>query len=172
MISFMTNLSSALLIVMDPEFQTVKAASPDSYDLHRFVEAQESNYLQALAELRAGRKQSHWSWYVLPQIRGMGSSSMSVRYAISSLAEAKAYLEHPVLGARLQETVAALHAHRSLSAAQILGHVDAQKFHSCLTLFNRVPGASPQFRDALKKYFSAAEDPSTISILARQTGED
>ncbi len=151
---------------------SVKAASPDSYDLHRFVEAQESNYLQALAELRAGRKQSHWSWYVLPQIRGLGSSSMSVRYAISGLAEAKAYLEHRVLGTRLQETVAALNSHCGLSAAQILGQIDAQKFHSCLTLFNRVPGASPQFRDALEKYFSAAEDPSTVSILARQTGED
>ncbi len=141
-------------------------ASPDSYGLHRFVEAQESNYLQVLAELRAGRKQSHWSWYILPQIRGLGSSSMSVRYAISGLAEAKAYLEHPVLGTRLQETVAALNAHRGLSAAQILGQVDAQKFHSCLTLFNRVPGASPHFRAALEKYFSAAEDPSTIAILA------
>ncbi len=128
--------------------------------------------MQALAELRAGRKQSHWSWYVLPQIRGLGSSSMSVRYAISGLAEAKAYLEHPVLGRRLQETVAVLNAHRGLSAAQILGQVDAQKLHSCLTLFNSVLGASPQFRVALKKYFSAAEDPSTVSILARQTGED
>ncbi len=151
---------------------SVKAASPDLYDLHRFVEAQDANYLQALAELRAGRKQSHWSWYVLPQTRGLGSSLMSVRYAISGLAEAEAYLAHPLLGARLQETVAVLNAHCGLSAAQILGQVDAQKFHSCLTLFNRVPGASRQFRDALEKYFAAAEDPSTISILACQMGED
>ncbi len=77
-----------------------------------------------------------------------------------------------MLGTRLQETVAVLYAHHGLSAAQILGQIDAQKFRSCLTLFNRVPGASPQFRDALEKYFSAAEDPSTVSILARQTGED
>lgn len=128
--------------------------------------------MQALAELRAGRKQSHWSWYVLPQIRGLGASSMSVRYAISGLREAKGYLEHPILGARLRETVAALHVHRGLSAAQILGQVDAQKFRSCLTLFSKVPGAPPQFREALEKYFSAVEDPSTIAILARQAGAD
>lgn len=149
----------------------MKAGFPDPYNLNRFVEAQESNYLQALAELRAGQKRSHWIWYVLPQIRGLGSSAMSARYAISGLSEAKAYLEHPVLGGRLMETIAALDAHGGLSAARILGHLDAQKFRSCLTLFARAPGASSLFRDALEKHFSGIEDPSTIAVLDGQAGK-
>jgi uncharacterized protein (DUF1810 family) len=144
----------------------------DLYGLKRFVEAQQSSYSQALAELRAGKKRSHWSWYVLPQIRGLGQSPISVRYSISSLAEAKAYLEHPTLGARLLETVATLNAQDGLSAEQILGPVDAQKFRSCLTLFGKVGTERKEFRDALRKYFSGVEDPSTIAILARQASED
>lgn len=143
---------------------------PDPYNLDRFVQAHASNYAQALAELRAGQKRSHWSWYVLPQVSGLGRSSMSVKYAISGLLEATAYLEHPVLGTRLRETVATLDALDGLSAAQILGHVDAQKFWSCLTLFDKITGASLLFRDGLDKYFSGAEDPLTIAILGRQEG--
>ena len=85
--------------------------SDDPFDLNRFLEAQEESYQQALSELRAGRKRTHWSWFIVPQIIGLGSSGMSVRYAIKSLAEAKAYLEHPVLGARLRECVAAMNEH-------------------------------------------------------------
>ena len=147
------------------------AASPDPYDLHRFVEAQASNYLQALAEIRAGNKSSHWSWYVLPQLHGLGASPMSIRYAISGLTEARAYMQHAVLGVRLQETITALNAHTQLSAERILGHVDAQKLWSCLTLFSRVEGAGPLFRAGLERYFSAAEDLSTVAILARQEGK-
>jgi uncharacterized protein (DUF1810 family) len=139
----------------------------DSYNLSRFVEAQSSSYGEALAELRAGHKQTHWSWYVFPQIRGLGSSAMSVRYAISSIAEARAYLEHPLLGARLRECVRTMNAHRGLSAVQILGDIDAQKFCSCLTLFAQAAPSETIFDDALKKYFGGASDAATLAILAR-----
>jgi uncharacterized protein (DUF1810 family) len=140
----------------------------DPHNLDRFVEAQASTYDEALAELRAGRKRTHWSWYVLPQIQGLGSSAMSARYAISGLPEAKAYLNHPILGARLRECVAAMNAHQGLSASAILGDVDAKKFHSCLTLFAQVAGEGSPFHEALAKYFSGALDPATIAILAHQ----
>lgn len=140
----------------------------DHYDLHRFVEAQAANYDDALTELRAGRKCTHWSWYVLPQIRGLGSSPMSLRYAISGLAEARAYLDHPILGARLRECIAAMNAHAGLDAATILGGIDSQKFHSCLTLFAQVAEQDSPFHNALATFFSGAEDPATMTILARQ----
>jgi uncharacterized protein (DUF1810 family) len=140
----------------------------DPFNLDRFVEAQASNYDDALAELRAGHKQSHWSWYVFPQIRGLGSSPMSVRYAIGSMAEANAYLEHPVLGPRLRECVKAMNAHRGLSATQILGDIDAQKFRSCLTLFAQAASSEAIFGDALKKYFGGTPDAATLAILAKR----
>jgi len=140
----------------------------DPFDLDRFVKAQSENYEEALAELRAGQKRTHWSWYVLPQIRGLGSSEMSVRYAISGAPEARAYLRHGVLGARLLECVAAINAHKSLSAANILGPVDAQKFHSCATLFAAVSAEGSPFHIALGKYFSGAHDRNTVAILAGQ----
>jgi uncharacterized protein (DUF1810 family) len=130
----------------------------DPFDLGRFEQAQAESYEAALAELRAGRKRTHWSWYVLPQIRGLGSSAMSVRYAISSLAEAQAYLAHPVLGH---------HARRS--AAAILGEIDARKFHSCVTLFAQVAEADSPFRLALAKYFAGSQDSATLAMLAQQT---
>ena len=140
----------------------------DRFDLERFVRAQAGNYQEALAELRAGHKRTHWSWYVLPQIRGLGSSEMSVRYAISGTAEAKAYRSHPVLGARLLECVAAISAHRNLSAVDILGPVDAQKLHSCLTLFAAVSSDGSPFHLALDTYFSGRHDRATLDILARE----
>ena len=142
----------------------------DPHDLARFVEAQAANHAQALAELRAGCKRSHWSWYVLPQIRGLGSSPMSVRYAISGLDEARAYLNHPILGARLCECVAAMYAHPGSNAAAILGDIDAKKFHSCVTLFAQVSEEASLFHDALAKYFAGAGDQGTFAILARQAG--
>jgi len=150
----------------------MSSREPDRFDLNRFVEAQAENYGEALAELRAGAKRTHWSWYVLPQIRGLGLSPMSVRYAISGIREAKAYLGHPVLGARLRETVAAINSHQGLSAADILGSVDAQKFHSCVTLFASVSDEGSPFHMALAKYFSGARDRNTLSILEKQTGND
>ncbi|MBV6418201.1 MAG: hypothetical protein CMLOHMNK_03000 [Steroidobacteraceae bacterium] len=143
----------------------MKQAS-DPFDLKRFLDAQEASYECALAELRAGLKETHWSWYVLPQVAGLGSSPMSRRYAIRSLAEAKAYLAHPVLGTRLRECVAALNAHDGLSAERILGDVDAQKLRSCLTLFLQVAPADPILVAALSKYFAGRQDPATLAILA------
>lgn len=140
----------------------------DAYDLNRFVAAQAAQYAAALAELRAGRKRTHWIWYVLPQIQGLGSSAMSVRYAISGLPEAGAYLDHPTLGTRLRECVAAMNAHTGSTAVAILGDIDAKKFHSCVTLFARVAEAGSPFHEALAKYFAGAGDPATLAILARQ----
>lgn len=136
------------------------------YDLIRFVAAQSSNYASALAELRAGRKRTHWSWYVLPQFAGLGSSAMSVRYAIAGLAEARAYLAHPLLGARLRECVAALNGHEGIAAAAILGEVDARKFHSCITLFVQVAEPGSPFHEALRRFFAGVPDAATLSLLA------
>lgn len=140
----------------------------DPFHLARFLEAQETSYRQALSELKAGRKQSHWSWFTLPQVLGLGSSPMSVRFAIRSLAEAKAYLEHPLLGARLRECVAAINTHPGLDAAQILGEIDARKFHSCLTLFAQADGSEPVFAEALERFFAGSPDTATLAILATQ----
>jgi uncharacterized protein (DUF1810 family) len=139
----------------------------DPFDLARFVDAQAANYGEALAELHAGRKRTHWSWYVLPQIKGLGFSAMSVRYAISGASEARAYLAHPVLGPRLRECVAAINAHKGVNAADILGPVDAQKFHSCVTLFATVCPAGSPFHVALANYFSDIPDRNTLAILER-----
>jgi uncharacterized protein (DUF1810 family) len=144
----------------------------DPHDLERFVAAQASNYDEALAELRAGRKRSHWMWYVLPQLRGLGTSPMSVRYGIVGLEEARAYLAHPVLGPRLLACVAAMNAHSGRSAEAILGGIDARKFHSCLTLFARAAGAAgAPFRAALEKYYGGIEDASTVALLGRGAAE-
>jgi len=142
------------------------------FDLRRFVEAQTSNYEEALAELRAGRKETHWSWYVFPQIRGLGSSPTSIRFAIHSLAEARAYLEHEILGARLRESVKAMNAHKGMSATRILGDIDAQKFRSCLTLFTRAAPSERIFGEALLNFFDGVPDASTIDILARQQADE
>lgn len=141
---------------------------PDPFGLDRFVGAQAPNYDLAIAELRAGRKQTHWSWYVLPQIHGLGSSPMSRRYAISSLAEAREYLAHPVLGSRLRECVDAMNAHSDVSAEAILGEIDARKFHSCITLFAEVAEPDSPFHVALATHFGGSRDAATLSILARQ----
>ncbi len=142
--------------------------SNDPYALNRFLMAQEDSYHLALSELRSGMKQSHWSWYILPQVRGLGSSPMSVRYGIQSLAEASAYLDHPVLGPRLRECVSAINKHKNVSADQILGDIDAQKFQSCLTLFAQVSGSGSIFREALNQYFSGRPDAATLALLAHQ----
>jgi uncharacterized protein (DUF1810 family) len=139
--------------------------------LDRFVEAQAHSYGQALSELRAGRKRSHWIWYVLPQIHGLGMSAMSARYAIASLEEARAYLAHPLLGTRLRECVAAINAHRAGAggpdAEDILGGIDAQKFRSCLTLFIAAGGEDALFGQALRNYFGGEPDAATLQILVR-----
>jgi uncharacterized protein (DUF1810 family) len=145
-----------------------KMRNHDPYDLNRFVEAQASNYSDALAELRDATKRTHWSWYIFPQIRGLGSSPTSVRFAISSLAEAVAYLGHEVLGPRLRECVTLMNSHHGLSANDILGDIDAQKFQSCLTLFAQAAPSEQLFKKALNKYFGGDLDAATLKILAKQ----
>ena len=139
----------------------------DDHDLARYVEAQDAGgtYARALAELRAGRKQSHWMWFVLPQIAGLGFSPMAQRYAIADLAEARAYLAHPVLGPRLRDCVAAMNAHEGLSARAILGSPDDMKFRSCLTLFARASDDNADLRAALAKYYGGEPDPETLRRL-------
>lgn len=141
-------------------------------DLQRFLDAQAPVYADALRELREGRKRTHWCWFVLPQIRGLGTSAMAARYAIASLDEARAYLAHPVLGARLRETIEALNAHTGTPAERILGHVDAMKFHSCVTLFAQVAEPGSPFHRALDAFFGGAVDRLTLDELARQAVVD
>ena len=137
----------------------------DPFDLQRFVGAQARNYADALAELRRGRKTSHWMWYVFPQIAGLGSSAMAQTYAIGSLDEARAYLAHKVLGARLRECVAAVTALNGRSAHEIFGSPDDLKFRSCLTLFHAAAPDEPLFGEALARYFAGEPDPRTLEKL-------
>ena len=137
----------------------------DTPGLSRFLDAQAGSYATALDELRAGRKQSHWIWYVFPQLAGLGRSAASGYYGVSGLAETRAYLAHPVLGARLRESVAAMLAHASLPADRILGDVDAMKFRSCLTLFNAAAPEEPLFAAALDTFFGGVPDQRTLQLL-------
>ncbi|UAX00023.1 DUF1810 domain-containing protein [Halopseudomonas nanhaiensis] len=134
------------------------------YDLERFVEAQNGIYERALAELQSGHKQSHWMWFIFPQIAGLGQSDMARRYAIATLDEAKAYLDHPVLGERLERCAAALLPWGNRSARQIMGSPDDMKLRSSMTLFAL---ASPQrdvFQQVLDQFFGGDYDPMTLSI--------
>jgi uncharacterized protein (DUF1810 family) len=150
-------------------------------ELERFVEAQDQGgtYERALAELRAGRKTSHWMWFVFPQIAGLGQSAMSQRYAIESLKEARAYLKHPVLGPRLVECTQALLDHDGLSAREILGEIDAVKLRSSMTLFARAArpqtrpiidrsrglGEGDVFERVLERYFGGELDAATVRLI-------
>ncbi|WP_119302239.1 DUF1810 domain-containing protein [Dongia deserti] len=140
-------------------------SADDPYDLQRFVDAQNPVYDRVRGELRNGRKQSHWMWFIFPQIAGLGRSAMAQRYAISSLDEAEAYLKHPTLGPRLRECTRLVMLVERRSAHQILGSPDDMKFHSCLTLFAHAAPEDPLFRDALEKYFGGEEDSLTIAKL-------
>jgi uncharacterized protein (DUF1810 family) len=138
----------------------------DRYNLERFVEAQAGVHEQACAELRAGRKRSHWMWFVFPQIRGLGSSEMAMRYAISGREEARAYLDHPVLGPRLQECAGIVVELEGRSVEEIFGYPDDLKFHSSMTLFAEVEDPSESvFHKALKKYFGGKTDQATLALL-------
>ena len=145
------------------------APKGDPFDLDRFVEAQASAYDTALGELRSGRKRSHWIWYILPQLRWLGRSDMSVRYGLQSLAEAKAYLAHPVLGLRLRECVRTLNALPGSDPVAVLGSIDAIKLRSCLTVFAEAGESESLFREALDKYFGGRPDAATLSLLHRTT---
>ncbi|HTO20671.1 MAG TPA: DUF1810 domain-containing protein [Pseudomonas sp.] len=137
----------------------------DALSLSRFIEAQEASYATALAELRAGRKQTHWIWFVFPQLKGLGSSANADYYGLSGLAEARAYLAHPLLGQRLHEATAVMLAHQAAGAASVLGELDAMKFRSCMTLFARADLAGPVFGAALKRFFAGQPDARTLRLL-------
>jgi uncharacterized protein (DUF1810 family) len=137
----------------------------DPYDLARFLEAQAGCYPRARAELSAGRKTSHWMWFIFPQLQGLGTSAMARRYALSGLAEARAYLDHPTLGERLRECTRALLAIEGRTAHEIFGSPDDLKLRSCLTLFARASPDERLFGEALRKYFGGEGDPLTIGLL-------
>ena len=136
--------------------------------LERYLKAQAPVYAQALAELKRGHKQSHWMWYVFPQIAGLGHSSMSYTYAIQSLEEARDYLAHPVLGARMRECCETLMAVEGRTAHEIFHSPDDLKFRSSLTLFARAAPDEALFDELLVKYFDGKEDPATLELLADQ----
>lgn len=140
--------------------------SDDPYDLARFITAQAPIYAPAVAELAAGRKRSHWMWFVFPQFEGLGASAMAQRYAIRSLAEAHAYLAHPLLGARLKECVGLVNKVEGRSAHEIFGSPDDLKFHSSMTLFAAAAPQEPLFTEALRKYFYGRGDPLSLAKLS------
>jgi uncharacterized protein (DUF1810 family) len=139
-------------------------------DLERFVEAQDRVYADVLRELAAGRKATHWMWFVFPQWRGLGRSATAHYYGIGSRDEAVAYLQHPVLGARLRECVDLLLAVDGPTAHAIFGSPDDLKFRSSMTLFAAIAPSEPRFRRALDRYFGGAPDPATMEILRSETG--
>jgi uncharacterized protein (DUF1810 family) len=139
----------------------------DPFDLGRFVEAQDASrtHDRAVAELRAGRKESHWMWFVFPQIAGLGQSAMARRFAIGSLDEARAYLAHPVLGPRLRTCVSVLCGLPGTDPVAIFGSIDAVKLRSSLTLFARAAPDDESFRAALARFFGGVLDPATLGLL-------
>jgi uncharacterized protein (DUF1810 family) len=139
----------------------------DPYRLERFTQAQDAGgtYQRAVAELRAGRKVSHWMWFVFPQVAGLGFSAMSQRYAISGLAEARAYLNHPVLGPRLTECARIVAGTAGRTAGDIVGSVDAMKLRSSMTLFAAAAPEEPVFGEVLATYFGAVPDDATLARL-------
>jgi uncharacterized protein (DUF1810 family) len=134
-------------------------------DLSRFVLAQEGVYDGVVDELRRGRKVGHWIWFIFPQVAGLGRSPTSQQYAIASLAEARAYLEHPVLGSRLRECASLVLAVPDRSANEILGELDAMKLRSSMTLFHRAAPDEPLFRQVLDRFFDGHPDPATDDLL-------
>lgn len=138
----------------------------DAYDLSRFVRAQEETYDQALSELERGRKQTHWMWYVFPQLDGLGSSPITKLYSIKSEDEARAYLRHPTLGPRLVECAEAILRVEGKSAREILGSPDDLKLKSCATLFAHVSPPGSVFERILEKFYSGERDAATLRLLA------
>lgn len=136
-----------------------------TYDLERFVEAQEAVYAGVLEELRRGRKTGHWMWFIFPQVAGLGQSAVSQRYAIGSLDEARAFLAHPILGARLRECAQIVVAIRDRTAEDVFGPIDARKLRSSATLFHLAAPDEPAFADVLDRYYGGAADEATEAIL-------
>jgi len=137
----------------------------DPFDLERFVQAQQAVYAAVCAELHAGAKRGHWMWFIFPQLKGLGSSPSAQHYGLASLAEARAYLDHPVLGARLRECTRRLLVLEGRSAAAIFGYPDDLKLRSCLTLFERASPQEELFGEALRKYYGGKPDLVTLELL-------
>jgi uncharacterized protein (DUF1810 family) len=137
----------------------------DPYDLRRFVDAQEAVYEDVVAELRAGRKRSHWMWFVFPQLRELGRSSIAVHYGIGSRDEAVAYLDHDTLGPRLRECARLVAAVDGGSIEQVMGHVDALKLRSSMTLFANATNDDRDFLDVLERHYGGEPDPMTVGLL-------
>jgi len=134
--------------------------------LNRFVEAQNPVYAQVCAELAAGAKRSHWMWFVFPQLRGLGQSAMAVHYGLASAVEARAYWQHPLLGARLKECTQLVLAVQNKSAFEIFGQPDDMKFRSCMTLFAHCAAGEPMFLEALARYCAGQQDERTLALLS------
>lgn len=139
-------------------------------DLQRFLDAQAPVYDEVCSELRAGSKQSHWMWFIFPQLRGLGHSTMAQRYGITGQTEALAYARHPVLGTRLRECMALLLTHKDLSAEDMLGDIDAIKLRSCATLFAAVAPDEALYAQVLQQFFRGQPDPRTQELLASSPG--
>jgi uncharacterized protein (DUF1810 family) len=137
----------------------------DPHDLQRLLDAQEPVLADVRAELRRGQKDSHWMWFVFPQLRGLGASATARRYAIASREEALAYLAHPLLGARLRECTQLALAHAGLGASELFGYPDDLKFRSCMTLFAAVAPGEQIFAEALQRFFAGAPDDATLARL-------
>ena len=138
---------------------------PDPFNLNRFIEAQDPVYARVCSELGAGRKTSHWMWFVFPQIKGLGFSPMARKFAITSLDEARAYLDHPVLGPRLLECTRLVCEVKGKTIHEILGSPDDMKFRSCMTLFSRAADAPGVFEEALLKFFGGEPDGLTLKRI-------
>lgn len=144
---------------------THPSAQVDSFDLSRFLEAQADSYTQAINELRSGQKQSHWMWFIFPQFDGLGTSAIAHRYAIKTLAEAQAYLQHPLLGERIVQCTKIVNGLQGRSVRQIFGTPDDMKFHSSMTLFELASGANSEFAAALDKYFAGDRDTKSQELV-------
>jgi len=133
--------------------------------LQRFVDAQRNIYFTALSEMQDGKKQSHWIWFIFPQIRGLGKSSMSEKYSINDIKEAEAFLEHPLLGPRLVALARVLLGLQTRDATALMGSPDDLKLKSCMTLFSQVPNPNPVFEKVLGKFFNNQKDIQTLNII-------
>ncbi|MEO7400828.1 MAG: DUF1810 domain-containing protein [Polaromonas sp.] len=140
----------------------------DPFNLQRFIDAQATVYAGVLDELRAGRKATHWMWFIFPQLKELGRSAIARHYGISSLAEAAAYLEHPVLGQRLLECTGLMLATRGRTALEILGSPDELKFRSCMTLFRAARPELRVWQAALDRYYGGKTDATTLALLLKQ----
>lgn len=153
-------------------FNSMAAVTLDLHNLTRFVDAQADIYDDALAEIRSGTKRSHWMWFIFPQFAGLGSSEMSKRYAIQSIDEAREYLRHPILGARLIQCTNAVTVHRSRALEDIFGAVDAMKFRSSMTLFEVADSSNETIRAVLDTKCNAKRDRLTLNLLRLSAKEE